>query len=65
MTRAQRSFWVLTALAILTVGSVAQALAAPAGAWADVRLGVSLLLLIVTGTLLVRVLPHLSRRDMG
>ena len=60
MNRAHRSMWVLTALALLAVGLVSQSLTASAGPVSDGLLAGSLLLLVITGTLLVRVLRYLS-----
>ena len=60
MNRAHRSLWVLTALAVLAVGLVSRALTATAGPLSDGLLAGSLLLLVITGTLLVRVLRYLS-----
>ena len=59
--RAQRSLWILTALAILAAGLVSQALTAPAGPVSDALLALSVLLLVITGTLLARVVRFLSR----
>ncbi|PXY28251.1 hypothetical protein [Prauserella muralis] len=62
MVRAHRSLIGLAAIAVLATGMAAQALAAPAGVWADVRLATSLLLLTVSLTLAGRVLRYLGRR---
>jgi high-affinity Fe2+/Pb2+ permease len=61
MTRAQRSLVILTGVTVLSAGLLAQALAAPPGVGADVLVAVSLLLLLVSATLLVRVLRYLAR----
>jgi uncharacterized membrane protein len=61
MHRAHRSLWILTALTILAAGLVSQALTARAGPVSDGLLALSVLLLVVTGTLLIRVLRYLSR----
>lgn len=61
MHQAHRSLWVLTAITILTAGTVAQTLAAPAGALTDVLLMTAVLVLAISSTLLVRVLRHLTR----
>lgn len=62
MDRAHRSLWILTALVILATGLVSQFLSAAAGPVSDVLLATSLVLLVVSGTLLVRVIRYLSRR---
>ncbi len=61
MSRAQRSLVVLTAVTVLSVGLLAQALSSPGGIGADVLTATSLLLLIFSATLLVRVLRFLTR----
>lgn len=62
MDRAHRSLWILTALTILATGLVSQSLTATAGPVSDVLFAASLVLLIVSGTLLVRVIRYLSGR---
>jgi hypothetical protein len=61
MHRAHRSLWTLTALTILAAGLVSQALTARAGPVSDGLLALSVVLLLITGTLLIRVLRYLSR----
>lgn len=61
MTRAHRSLIVLAATTVLATGLTSQALAAPAGIGSDIGLAASLLLLIVSATLLMRVGRHLYR----
>ncbi len=61
MHRAHRSLWTLTALTTLAAGLVSQALTAPAGPISDGLLALSVVLLLITGTLLIRVLRYLSR----
>jgi hypothetical protein len=65
MTRAVRSLWVLIGAAIIAVGILAQALAAPASTAADLLVGGSALLLAVSAALLIRVLRHLVRAPVG
>lgn len=60
-TRAQVSFWTLTAVVILAVGLTAQALAAPAGPGTDIVLVASLLLLATSAFRLTRVMRALLR----
>jgi uncharacterized membrane protein len=62
MDRAHRSMWILTTLVILAAGLVSESLTATAGPVSDVLFAFSLLLLVVCGTLLVRVVRYLSRR---
>ncbi len=59
MSRAHRSFWVLTAVTVLAAGLVADALAADAGPAADIALAAGALLLATSTALLIRVLRHL------
>jgi uncharacterized membrane protein len=61
MHRAHRSLWILTALTVLAAGLVSQALTARAGPVSDGLLALSVVLLVITGTLLTRVLRYLSR----
>jgi hypothetical protein len=61
MSRAHRSFWILTAVTILAAGLVAQMLAAPAGTGTDILLAASVLLLAASGGLLIRVIAYLTR----
>ncbi len=61
MHRAHRSLWTLTALTTLAAGLVSQALTAPAGPISDGLLALSVLLLLTSGTLLIRVIRYLSR----
>ncbi len=65
MDRAHRSLWILTVLTILAAGVVSQALSATAGPISDVLFAASLLLLVITGTLLVRVIRYLGRVAAG
>lgn len=60
MQRAQRSFWVLTATTVFAAGLVSQTLAARPGVGTDVLLGLSVLILVVSAALLVRVTRYLS-----
>ena len=60
MNRAQRSLWILTAVTILAIGLIAQALAAPAGPAEDILLVLSTLLLVVSAALLIRVIAYLT-----
>ncbi len=60
MSRAHRSLWILITLTVLATGFLAQALAAPAGTGADIQVTTSLVLLIVSAALLIRVLRHLT-----
>ncbi len=59
MPRAHRSLIILTVMTILTTGLASQALSGPAGTASDIQLGASLLLLITSTILLVRVLRYL------
>jgi hypothetical protein len=61
MTRANRSFWILAATAIVVAGVLTQALAAPASATADAIVVVSVVILAVIAVLLVRVVRYLAR----
>lgn len=61
MDRAHRSLLILAVITVLAAGLLAQAAVAPAGPTADVRVAGSLLLLIISGALLVRVLRHLAQ----
>ena len=61
MHRAHRSLWTLTALTTLAAGLASQALTAPAGPISDGLLALSVLLLLTSGTLLIRVIRYLSR----
>ena len=61
MHRAHRSLWTLTALTILATGLVSQALTGRAGPVSDGMLALSVILLLITGTLLIRVVRYLSR----
>lgn len=58
MRRAERSLWILTALTVLATGTVAQILTAAPGPARHLELAVSVLLLAVSATLLLRVLRH-------
>ena len=60
--RAYRSLWILTLVTVLAAGMLAQALAAQAGPVADLLAAGSALLLATSGTLLARVLRHLTQR---
>jgi hypothetical protein len=60
MDRAHRSLLMLAVITVLAAGLLAQAVAAPAGPTADVRVAGSVLLLITSGVLLVRVLRHIT-----
>jgi hypothetical protein len=61
MHRAHRSLWILTALAVFSAGLVSRALTAPAGPVSDVLFAASLLLLLISATLLARVIRYLSQ----
>ena len=61
MTRAHRSVLILTTVTVLAAGMTAQTLTEPAGAGADIQLAASAILLVISGTLLLRVMRHLSR----
>ena len=61
MTRAHRSLLILTTVTVLAAGMTAQTLTEPAGAGADIQLAASAILLVISGTLLLRVMRHLSR----
>ena len=61
MTRAHRSLLILTTVTVLDVGMTAQTLTEPAGAGADIQFAASAILLVISGTLLLRVMRHLSR----
>ena len=61
MDRAHRSLLMLTLIAVLSAGLLAQAVVAPAGSAADVQVAGSLLLLITSSALLVRVLRHITQ----
>jgi uncharacterized protein (DUF58 family) len=61
MHRAHHSLWILTALAILSAGLVSQALAATGGPVSDAMFAASLLLLLISATLLARVMRYVSR----
>lgn len=60
LRRADASFWVLTAVVILSAGLVAQLLVAPAGPATHVELVASLLILGTSAVLLIRVLRYLT-----
>ena len=61
MTRAHRSVLILTTVTVLSAGMTAQTLTEPAGAGADIQFAASAILLVISGTLLLRVMRHLSR----
>jgi hypothetical protein len=61
VSRAELSFWILTAVTTLAVGAVALTLTAPASLATHLQLGASLFLLAVSATLLFHVLRHLTR----
>lgn len=61
MTRAHRSLLILTTVTVLAAGMTAQTLTEPAGAGADIQFAASAILLVISGTLLLRVMRHLSR----
>jgi hypothetical protein len=61
MDRAHRSLLILAVVTVLAAGLLAQAVVARAGPAADVRVAGSLLLLIASSALLIRVLSHLTR----
>ena len=61
MTRAHRSLLILTTVTVLAAGTTAQTLTEPAGAGADIQFTASAILLVISGTLLLRVMRHLSR----
>jgi hypothetical protein len=63
MDRAHRSLLILAVVTVLAAGLLAQAVVAPAGPAADVRVAGSLLLLITSSALLVRVLRHITQPD--
>lgn len=61
MNRAHRSLVVLTILDILAVGALAETLSGASSPLADVLTVADLLVLVITSTLLVRVLRYLTR----
>ena len=61
MTRAHRSLLILTTVTVLAAGMTAQTLTKPAGAGADIQFAASAILQVISGTLLLRVMRHLSR----
>ena len=61
MTRAHRSLLILTTVTVLAAGTTAQTVIKPAGVGADIQFAASAILLIISGTLLLRVMRHLSR----
>jgi membrane protein implicated in regulation of membrane protease activity len=61
VSRAEVSFWILTAVTTLAVGGVALTLTAPASLATHLQLAANLILLAASTTLLTRVLRHLTR----
>ncbi|MFI7061735.1 hypothetical protein ACIBL3_12180 [Kribbella sp. NPDC050124] len=62
MSRAYRSFIILTAATILSVGTLAHALSSQSSITADLLTAAGLILVIISSTLLVRVLRYLMHR---
>ena len=61
MTRAHRSLLILTTVTVLAAGMTAQTLIEPAGVGADIQIAASAILLVISGTLLLRVVRHVNR----
>jgi hypothetical protein len=61
--RAHSSLWILTGLTVLAAGLVSQALTSAAGPASDVLLAGSVLLLLISGALLIRVVRYLTRAE--